>query len=44
MGDYMQGIAAALKQGGFFVGANITSKEEYPYAHGTFRWLEISSG
>lgn len=36
--DYMQGIGAALKQGGFFLGANITSKEEYQYAHGTFHW------
>lgn len=36
--EYLPGIYAALLPGGFFLGANISSKEECDYAHGAACW------
>jgi|GEM_PF-2494789 len=36
--EYLRGIHAALRSGGLFLGANISSKEEAAYAHGAACW------
>lgn len=36
--EYLQGIHRALRPGGFFLGANIGSREEMDYAHGAACW------
>jgi len=38
MNQYFSSINRVLKAGGFFIGANISSREEYAYAHGAFCW------
>lgn len=38
MNQYFSSINRVLKAGGFFVGANISSREEYAYAHGVACW------
>jgi len=35
---YLRGVYAALRPGGFFLGANISSREEADYAHGAACW------
>lgn len=36
--SYFRSINRVLRKGGFFTGANISSKEEYAYAHGVACW------
>ncbi len=38
MNQYFSSIYHVLKAGGFFIGANISSREEHAYAHGAACW------
>ncbi len=38
---YLEDIYKALKKGGFFIGANISSEEEAIYAHGVACWPQM---